>query len=176
MEILSGYLYFVSNDFFVKIQDPYLKINYENTKRPHYFALKDKHTELYWLVPCSSKVEKFERLLQKKREQHKPTDTIKIVRIFGRETVLLFQGMFPVIDKYIDGQYSKGGQPVRIANPKIIQEMEKNAKKIINLLHRGVRFTPTQPDAVRIEKIMLTELRETGESSVAVDTTSALEP
>ena len=67
MEILSGYLYFVSNDFFVKIQDPYLKINYENTKRPHYFALKDKHTELYWLVPCSSKVEKFERLLQKKR-------------------------------------------------------------------------------------------------------------
>lgn len=143
MEILSGSLYFVSNDFFSKIQDPYLKINYENTKRPHYFALKDSRTGLFWLVPCSSKVEKFESLIQKKREQHKPTDTIKIVKIFDRKTVLLFQDMFPVVARYIDGQYIKGGQPVKIANPKIIQEMEKNARKIINLLHRGVRFTPT---------------------------------
>lgn len=30
MEILAGGLYFVSNDFFAKVQDPYLKINYEN--------------------------------------------------------------------------------------------------------------------------------------------------
>lgn len=160
MEILTGSLYFVSNDFFAKIQDPYLKINYENTKRPHYFAFKDSKTELFWLVPCSSKVEKFEALIQKKREQHKPTDTIKIVKIFDRKTVLLFQDMFPVVAKYIDGQYIKGGQPVKIADPKIIQKMEKNARKIINLLHRGIRFTPTQPDVIRIEKIMLEELQE----------------
>ena len=67
--------------------------------------------------------------------------------------------MFPVTAEYIDGQYIKGGQPVRIADPKMIQELEKNAKKIINLLHRGVRFTPTQPDILKIEKIMLGELQ-----------------
>ncbi len=44
MKILTGSLYFVSNDFFTKVQDPYLKINYENTKRPHYFALYDSST------------------------------------------------------------------------------------------------------------------------------------
>lgn len=159
MEILTGNLYFVSDDFFEKIQDPYLKINYEDTKRPHYFAFEDNKTGLYWLVPCSSKIEKFERLIQKKQGQHKPTDTIKIVKVFDRRTVLLFQDMFPVIAPYIDGQYIKGGQPVRIADQKIIQEMEKNAKKIINLLHRGVRFTPTQPDVAKIEKIMLEELQ-----------------
>lgn len=129
MEILTGSLYFVSDAFLTRIQDPYLKMNYENTKRPHYFALKDNKTELYWLVPCSSKIEKFERLIQKKQEQHKPTDTIKIVKIFNRKTVLLFQDMFPVIARYIDGQYIKGGQPVRIADPTLIQELEKNAKK-----------------------------------------------
>lgn len=159
MEIFTGSLYFVSNEFFAKIQDPYLKVNYESTKRPHYFAFKESKTDLYWLVPCSSKTEKFERLILKKQEQHKPTDTIKIVKIFDRKTVLLFQDMFPVTAEYIDGQYIKGGQPVRIANPKLIQELEKNAKKIINLLHRGVRFTPTQPDILKIEKIMLDELR-----------------
>jgi len=155
MQILTGNLYFVSDEFFEKVQDPYLKINYENTKRPHYFAFKDSRTELYWLVPCSSKIDKFERLIQKKREQYKPTDTIKIVKVFDKKTVLLFQDMFPVMEEYIDGQYIKGGQPVRIADPKVIQELEKNARRIINLLHRGVRFTPTQPDVIKIERMML---------------------
>ena len=163
MEIMMGSLYFVSDDFFAKIQDPYLKVNYEDTKRPHYFAFRDNETGLYWLVPCSSRIEKYERLVMKKQEQHKSTDTIKIVKVFNRKTVLLFQDMFPVNARYIDGQYIKGGQPVRIADPKLIQELEKNAKKIINLLHRGVRFTPTQPDIIKIEKIMLAELQDTEE-------------
>lgn len=163
MEIVTGSLYFVSDDFFAKIQDHYLKVNYEDTKRPHYFAFRDNKTGLYWLVPCSSKIEKFERLVMKKQEQHKPTDAIKIVKVFGRKTVLLFQDMFPVNAGYIDGQYIKGGQSVRIADPKLIQKLEKKAKKIINLLHRGVRFTPTQPDIMKIEKIMLEELQGTEE-------------
>ena len=56
MEILTGSLYFVSDDFFAKIQDPYLKVNYEDTKCPHHFAFRDSKTRLYWLVPCSSKI------------------------------------------------------------------------------------------------------------------------
>lgn len=68
MEILPGSLYFISDAFFQRVQDPYLKINYENTKRPHYFAFHDSSTGLYWLVPCSSKVEKFEQIIQKKAE------------------------------------------------------------------------------------------------------------
>lgn len=47
---------------------------------------------------------------------------------------------------------------MRIADPKLIQDLEKTARKVINLLHRGVRFTPTQPDVNRIEQIMLDEL------------------
>ena len=160
MKIDAGNLYFVSNKFFTKVNDPYLKINYENTQRPHYFAFLDKETGLYWLVPCSSKVEKFEHLIRKKKEQHKPTDTIRIVKIFDRKTVLLFQDMFPATAQYIDGQYIKGGQAVRIADPKLIQELEKTARKIIGLLHRGVRFTPTQPDVVRIERLMIEELKK----------------
>lgn len=144
---------------FFKVQNPYLKINYENTKRPHYFAFKDYQTSLYWLVPCSSKVDKFERLIQKKKEQHKSTDAVQIIKIFDCKTVLLFQDMFPVTEAYIDGQYVKGGQPVRISDPKLILELEKNAKKIMNMIHRGVHFTPTQPDANRIEQIMLSELQ-----------------
>lgn len=158
MEILVGSLCFVTDELFLRVNDPYLKINYETTKRTHYFAVRDEKSELYWLVPCSSKIEKFELLIQKKKEAHKPTDTIKIVKIFGKKTVLLFQDMFPVTESYIDGPYIKGGQYVRIADPKLVLELEKTAKKVIKLLHKGVKFTPTQPDINRIENFMLGEL------------------
>lgn len=107
--------------------------------------------------PCSSRVEKFERLIQKKKEEHKPTDSIKIIKIFGKKTAILFQDMFPIIEPYISGPYIKGWQQVRIADPKMIKELEKTANKIIRLLHNGVKFTPTQPDIKKIEKIMIEE-------------------
>ena len=53
--------------------------------------------------------------------------------------------------------YVRGNQPVYIANPKAIALLEKNAAKVVKLIRRGVRFTPTQPDALRIEKLMLLE-------------------
>lgn len=46
--------------------------------------------------------------------------------------------------------------------PKDNTGSRKSARKVINLLHRGVRFTPTQPDVIRIEKLMLAELQEAG--------------
>ncbi|MCI9144106.1 MAG: hypothetical protein HFH87_16060 [Lachnospiraceae bacterium] len=158
MKISPGSLYFISDQFFQKIQDPYLKINYETTKRPHYFAITDQETGLYWLVPCSSKIEKFERLIREKQAHHKPADTIKIIKIFDKKTALLFQDMFPVTEHYIDSPYIKGGQSVKISDPAIIRELEKAARRVIKLLRRGIRFTPTQPDSMHIEKVMLEEL------------------
>ena len=157
MEIKAGHLYFVDDAFFEKVQDPNLKINYDSTSRPHYFAFLDQKTSLYWLVPCSSKVEKYEKIIRTKQENRKPTDSIKIVTIQDRKCVMLFQDMFPTCAKYIKEQYIRGGQEVYVADPKVVIELEKTAKKIINLLRRGIRFTPTQPAVERIEKMMLDE-------------------
>ncbi|QAT49153.1 hypothetical protein EQM14_04830 [Caproiciproducens sp. NJN-50] len=159
MLIETGHLYFVSDDFFRKVNDPFLKINYEKTKRPHYFAFHDTEIDLFWLVPCSSKVEKFEKIIEYKQSQHKPTDTIRIVKIQDKKTVLLFQDMFPTTKAYIVEPYIRGNQPVRIADPKLIESLEKTAKKVIRLLRLGIKFTPTQPNVIRIEKLMLDELQ-----------------
>ena len=106
-------LYFQCNAFFEKVNDPFLKINYQDTKRPHYFALYDEKTKLFWMVPCSSKVVKYKRIIQKKKDQHKAADAIQIVKIFDTESVLLFQDMFPTVSKYIDSQYIKGGHSLQ---------------------------------------------------------------
>ena len=160
MEIVVGQMYFVSDDFFQKVNDPYLKINYDSTKRPHYFAFKDVATSLYWLVPCSARVEKFEKIINQRKERGKPSDGIRIVRVQNRNTALLFQDMFPVLERYILEPYVRGGQAVRIADPNVIHDLEKNARKVVSLLYHGVRFTPTQPDTLRIKALMLEELKQ----------------
>ena len=160
LEIKAGCLYFVDDAFFEKVYDPYLKINYDNTSRPHYMAFFDTKTSLYWLVPCSSKVEKYEKIIERKQVNRKPTDSIKVVKIQGRKSVLLFQDMFPTSARYIKEQYIRGGQAVYIADPKPVAELEKTAKKIINILKRGVRFTPTQPNITFIQRLMREELEE----------------
>jgi len=160
MDLKQGNLYFLTDCFFINVNDPYLKIDYEQTQRPHYFAYKEIETSLYWFVPCSSRVDKYKDIIQKRREQNKSSYGLKIVKIQGNETALLFQDMFPAIRKYIQAPYIRGGQVVRIADPKIIDDLEKNAKTVITLLRRGTRFTPTQPDVLKIEKLMLAELNE----------------
>lgn len=80
-----------------------------------------------------------------------------------KKTALLFQDMFPVTERYINGQYIRGGQPVYLADPKVVQELEKTAKKVIKLIRHGIKFTPTQPDVGRIEKIMLEDMLVTEE-------------
>ncbi len=160
MEIITGNFYFVSDKFFKKVDDTNLKMNYDTTQRPHYFALRDKKTDLLWLVPCSTKVEKFERIIEKRKQYNRPNDTIKIVTIQNKKTVLLLQDMFPITENYITNQYIRGGQPVRIANVDIVADIERSARRVAILLRQGVKFTPTQPNVLRIEQLMLEELNK----------------
>ena len=101
------------------------------------------------------KVKKYEKIIEQKQANRKPTDSIKVVKIQGRKSVLLFQDMFPTSARYIKEQYVRGGQAVYIADPKVVDELEKTAGKIISLLKRGVQFTPTQPNIHAIEKLMM---------------------
>ena len=47
-----------------------------------------------------------------------------------------------------------------IDSERLVKELERNAYRVIGLIRRVIKFTPTQPDALRIEKLMLAELEE----------------
>lgn len=156
----KGQLYFVSDLFFDTVKDPYLKRDHATTKRPHYFAYQESDSPILWIVPCSSQIEKYEKIISAKVAAGKPTDILKIVKIQGHKEVMLFQDMFPILPHYLAGAYIRGNQPVYIADPAVVASLERNAKKVIGLLRCGIRFTPTQPDAIRIERLMLDEYAE----------------
>lgn len=160
MEIKENCLYFVKDEFFDIVRDPFLKQNKENTLRPHYFPFVDEKTGLYWLIPCSSRIEKYKNIIETKKSQNKPHNHIQIIKVSGKEEVFLFQDMFPILPQYIDKPYQNKYGIFEIKDKKLIENINENAHKIINLLERKVKFTSTQADINRIKEIMLSELNE----------------
>ena len=159
-DIVSGRLYFIKDEFFDFVCDEYLKMNKESTQRPHYYALKDSLTGLLWVIPCSSQIDKYRKIIESKEKKGKKHNHIQIIKVSGIEQAFLFQDMFPIIEKYIENPYIKQNTFMEIRDPKKISAIEKNAKEIIKLIRHGIKFTPTQPDSVRIEKIMIEELKK----------------
>ena len=52
MEVKTGYIYHIKDEFFDKINDKGLMINHENGST--YFTIKDK--DILWFIPLSSRV------------------------------------------------------------------------------------------------------------------------
>ena len=150
MDFVSGRLYFIKDEFFDTVGEEYLKMNKEDTQRPHYYAFKDSSTGLLWVIPCS----------RQKKKDGKKHNHIQIIKVNGIEQAFLFQDMFPIIEKYIKNPYMKQKVFMEIKDPKKLSAIEDNAKDIIKLMRHGVKFTPTQPDSVRIESMMIEELNK----------------
>ncbi|MCM1186022.1 MAG: hypothetical protein NC251_03055 [Lachnoclostridium sp.] len=157
-DFVSGRLYFIRDDFFDFVGEKYLKTNKGDTQRPHYYAFRDSSTGLLWMIPCSSQVEKYKRIIENKEKNGKKHNHIQLIKVSGIEQAFLFQDMFPIAEKYIKNPYIKQNAFMEIRDPKKLLAIEKNAREIVKLIRHGVKFTPTQPDSVRIEKLMIEEL------------------
>ena len=44
MDFVSGRLYFIKDEFFEIVGEEYLKMNKDDTQRPHYYTFKDENT------------------------------------------------------------------------------------------------------------------------------------
>ena len=48
--------------------DPYLKGN-KAGNRPHYYCFEDSDTGKFWMIPLSSRIDKYKKLLRIKKKQ-----------------------------------------------------------------------------------------------------------
>ena len=63
--------FYVIKDFFEKMEDPYLKSNKEGN-RSHYYCFKEDATGVYWMIPLSSHVEKYRKIIENKEKTVNP--------------------------------------------------------------------------------------------------------
>ena len=142
--------YIIKEKFFEDMSDPYLKGNKEEN-RPHYYCFEDTNTGIYWMIPLSSRVDKYKHIMEKKKDAGKPCDVIHIARLDnGRENAFLIQDMFPITESYIEREYTIAGNHLMVTSEHTAREIEQKAKQVMGMLKRVVKFTPTQPNAVAI--------------------------
>ncbi len=142
--------YIIKDKFFEDMSDPYLKGNKAQT-RLHYYCFEDTNTGIYWMIPLSSRIDKYTKIIEKKEKAGKPCDILHIVKLDdSRESVFLIQDMFPITEEYIEREYTIAGNHLMLTSEHTAKEIEQKARKVMGMLKRGIKFTPTQPDVVAI--------------------------
>ena len=156
MEVKTGYIYHIKDEFFDKINDKGLMINHENGKaRPTYFTIKDEN--ILWFIPLSSKVDKYQEIINKKITKYGSCKSIMISEIANKPSVILIQNAFPVLEKYIDHPHMVDGKPLKVIDT-LKDEILNNFKYLMELKKSGRNLF--FPNIDRIKEIMLEEFNK----------------
>lgn len=146
--------YIVSDDYFKVFPDPYLKGNKEE-RRPHYYALFDKDTQLYWMIPMSSRIEKYASIINAREKSNRPCDILHIAKLDnGQKSAFLIQDIFPVSKDFIEREYTIADNHLRVTSEHLAKTINQKAKNVLMLTRKGVKLNPTQPDVLKIEQIL----------------------
>jgi hypothetical protein len=131
-------------------QRPYLKGNKEGN-RPHHYYFEDSVSGLYWMISLSSRIDKYKKIVDNKKKVGRPCDIIHIVKLDDdRENAFLIQDIFPITEAYVEREYTIAGNHLMLTSEHTAKTIEQKARKVIGMLKRGVKFTPTQPDVVKM--------------------------
>ena len=69
------------------------------------------------MIPLSSRVEKYRRIVEKKEKSGRSCDILHIVKSDdSRESVFLIQDMFPITEKYIEREYTIAGNHLMLTS------------------------------------------------------------
>lgn len=95
--------------------------------------------------------------MDRKEKSGKPCDILHIAKLDdSRESAFLIQDMFPITEEYIEREYTIAGNHLMLTSEHTVKEIEQKARKVIGMLKRGIKFTPTQPDVMAIlEKLRM---------------------
>ena len=123
--------------------------------RPCFYSFQEESTGLYWLIPISSKVEKYKAIYKKIVEKHDKCDTIFFSEVMRKQRAFLIQNMCPTTEEYIADEYINpvSNSPVRID---IFDEQELiyKARSVLYYVHNGNKKL-IFPDVLKIEKKLL---------------------
>ena len=155
-DIKPGYVYHIKDSYFEAANDDKLMRNHEGgAYRPTYFCVKDEKTGLLWVIPMSTRIGKYQAIIDKDIERYGKCIKIFIGEYANRQNAFLFQNMFPILPKYIDHIHLIRQNPVPV-NQRLQTLFDRNFRDVLRLHRRGAKIV--FPDITRLEKLMLDEM------------------
>ena len=134
--MLDAQLYFLSDQYYIDFPDDKLMQNKDmidgiRRSRPCFLAFPDsKNPSIYWLVPISSRYEKYQKIAQSKIEKYGRCNTIRFGTVLGRNAAFLIQNMCPVTEFYLTAYIDKNKVPIRL-DDRIVEDVTKNAREVL---------------------------------------------
>lgn len=157
--------YFLKNEYFKDFPSKGLLENKEAYHgRPYYYVLKDKKNDIYWMIPISSKVNKYQKIYDEKISKYGKCDNIVFGDVSYKKRVFFIQNMCPATSKYIQDQYKISNQPVTISKH-LQKELYIKANRILNLV-KTKDMNLIFPDVKKIEQKLIQQLEQ--EKKVAI--------
>ena len=146
-----GKLYFIKDDFYERFKNCGLLenkevINGKEHNRPccYLFQFSHEDNNIYWMIPISSKVQKYKMQYQKSINKYGICDNISFGYILGEETAFLPQNLFPVTKEYINNIYLDKNTSLPITIPaNLMAELNGKARKKIRYNQKGKPFGMT---------------------------------
>lgn len=141
MELKEGFSYHIKNEFFEKINEiKFMKNKEGNNYRPHYYAICDPlNRDILWMIPISSKYEKYKKIAKNKEIKYGKCDTIVLGNFSGKKCAFLLQNAFPIKRKFIDHIHTKDGMPVIVHN-ELHKTIRIKIKKMIALKKSNINL------------------------------------
>lgn len=158
----QGHFYYLDESYYNDFKDPDIQRNHETINgivhdKPCFCAFPDEKNDIYWLIPISSKTNKYHSIASQKIRRYGKCDTIIFGNVLGYEKAFLIQNMIPVTEKYIKNEYfSANGKPVRISGV-LEAELIKASRDVLNKQRRGIKLI--FPDVLNIEKILIDTMK-----------------
>jgi biotin operon repressor len=153
-------VYHIKDDYFEKADDEELMINKGKGKsRPALFYMVDrKNPDIFWMIPLSTKVEKYTGLRDKIMKIHGKCNGIVIDSYDGIDSAFLPQGMFPVIASYLSHTHKdeKTNRPLPI-DKKLFMKIKNKAQTLRFNYIGGKRDELIYTDIYRLKALMLEE-------------------
>ena len=168
MIITEGYFYHISDTFFDEVNEPTLMSNKENGGyRPHYLAVKDAlNPDIFWMIPVSSRYEKFSAIYQKQVQRYKRCTKIVLGKCGGVNAAYLIQNAFPITADYFDHIHTSQGLPLSI-HATTAKRIRNNLNNNLRLHKRGVNLFFADID--RLYTLMTDHLSDLQVASNSID-------
>ena len=86
----AGYFYYITDQYFIDFNDDQLMQNKETINgqphgRPCFYAFQDSNTGLYWMIPISSQVSKYQKIYSRKVKKYGRCDNIDFGYVLGQQ-------------------------------------------------------------------------------------------
>ena len=157
LEIREHGLYIISDEYFVEFSSPNMMDNKYET-RPYYLVVKAEGPIL-WLIPLSSKVDKYQKSIEKDEQKRGKGNCIYhyISRFKGRDSVFLIGDAIPITKSYIKRAFTVNQKPFIIEDQTDIKNIRKKFSRYLALVRQG-KLKPAV-DILGIERELKAKLR-----------------